>query len=783
MATVYLAEDLKHRRRVAVKVMRPELAAALGGERFFREIELAARLTHPHILPLHDSGKAGEFLYYVMPYIEGESLRAKLARGGELPIGEAVRILRDVVDALSEAHEHGVVHRDIKPENILLSKQHALVTDFGVAKAVDEATGRQALTTAGVALGTPTYMAPEQAAADTYIDHRADIYAVGALGYELLTGRPPFVGPTAQSILTAHVTRAPEEVTKHRPTVPGALAQLIMRCLEKKPADRWQRAEELLPQLEALMTPSGGVTPTTTRPVGAVSGSRRKSLVGGGGLLAVLVLAAAGWWLLADRGRAATDVVPLGDGVRLAVLPLENLSASEEDEYFSDGITRDLNAQISKLGGFIVIAHGSARRLSSADRGYGEVANDLGARYLVDGSVRRGNGRVHINASLIDPETGGQLWTDVYDRADSVSAILEIQSDIARQVAAVLSVDVAPEELAKLAAQPTTSTEAYDAYQLGRFFWNKRTDEGLRRAIDYFSAAVAADSEFALAYVGLADAYLLLPWYAYTKPLEAVPLAEAAALRALAIDSAVGEAYASLAGIRDYYDWDLDGAEEAFRRAIALSPNYATARQWHGSWLVWVGRIDEGVAELRRALELDPLSLIIRQNLSDAFLVAHRVEEAIGQYRRMQALDSTFAPSFLGWVHVAAGRLEDALAVFDRYDDNLGRMHAYARLGDHSMARQLYEEVEQSVRQDSQQRWVSGFTMASAALAIGDTSHAFELMEQAVEERDPRLSDMMLRRPPWEGLWSHERFRGLMNSMGLDVVGDEIVPLEGQREG
>jgi serine/threonine-protein kinase len=770
MATVYLAEDLKHRRRVAVKVMRPELAAALGGERFFREIELAARLTHPHILPLHDSGKAGEFLYYVMPYIEGESLRAKLARGGELPIGEAVRILRDVVDALSEAHEHGVVHRDIKPENILLSKQHALVTDFGVAKAVDEATGRQALTTAGVALGTPTYMAPEQAAADTYIDHRADIYAVGALGYELLTGRPPFVGPTAQSILTAHVTRAPEEVTKHRPTVPGALAQLIMRCLEKKPADRWQRAEELLPQLEALMTPSGGVTPTTTRPVGAVSGSRRKSLVGGGGLLAVLVLAAAGWWLLADRGRAATDVVPLGDGVRLAVLPLENLSASEEDEYFSDGITRDLNAQISKLGGFIVIAHGSARRLSSADRGYGEVANDLGARYLVDGSVRRGNGRVHINASLIDPETGGQLWTDVYDRADSVSAILEIQSDIARQVAAVLSVDVAPEELAKLAAQPTTSTEAYDAYQLGRFFWNKRTDEGLRRAIDYFSAAVAADSEFALAYVGLADAYLLLPWYAYTKPLEAVPLAEAAALRALAIDSAVGEAYASLAGIRDYYDWDLDGAEEAFRRAIALSPNYATARQWHGSWLVWVGRIDEGVAELRRALELDPLSLIIRQNLSDAFLVAHRVEEAIGQYRRMQALDSTFAPSFLGWVHVAAGRLEDALAVFDRYDDNLGRMHAYARLGDHSMARQLYEEVEQSVRQDSQQRWVSGFTMASAALAIGDTSHAFELMEQAVEERDPRLSDMMLR-------------RRLMNSMGLDVVGDEIVPLEGQREG
>jgi TolB-like protein len=556
-----------------------------------------------------------------------------------------------------------------------------------------------------------------------------------------------------------------------------------MRCLEKKPADRWQRADELLPQLEALMTPSGGITPTTTRPVGAGRTRRRKSLIGGGGLLAALVLAAAGWWLLAGGGRTTTGSAPLGDGLRVAVLPLENLSASEEDEYFSDGITRDLNAQISKLGGFIVIAHGSARRSSSADKGYGQIADDLGAHYLMDGSVRRADGRVHITASLIDPESGGQLWTDVYDRAESVSAIVEIQSDIARRVAAVLGVDVAPEEQAKLAAQPTASTEAYDAYQLGRFSWNKRTDQGVRQAIDYFSAAVAADSEFALAYVGLADAHLLMPWYADTKPMEAVPPSEAAALRALAIDSTVGEAYASLALNRQHYEWDLDGAEQAYRRAVALSPNYATARQWYGNYLVWVGRIDEGIAELRRALELDPLSLIINQNLSDALVVAHRVDEAIGQYRRMQALDSTFAPSFLGWAHVAAGRLEDALAVFDRYDNNLGRMHAYARLGDHSMVRQLYEEVEQSVRQDSQQRWVSGFTMASAALAMGDTSQAFELMERAVEERDPRLSDMMLRRPPWEGLWGHERFRGLMNSMGLDVVGDEIVPLEGQREG
>ncbi len=307
MATVYLAEDLKHHRKVAVKVLRPDLAAALGPDRFLREIEIAANLTHPHIVPLYDSGEADGFLFYVLPYIEGESLRAKLTREGELPITDAVRILRDVVDALASAHKHGVVHRDIKPDNVLLSENHALVTDFGVAKAVSEATGREKLTTAGVALGTPAYMAPEQAVADPHIDHRADIYAVGAVAYELLTGRPPFTGTTPQMVLSAHVTEAPEPVTKHRETVSPALAQLVMRCLEKKPADRWQSAEELLPQLEALATPSGGVTPTDTMPVAALPRlSSRTSIVA---MAAVVVLVGvAGTLLLARRGTKEITV-------------------------------------------------------------------------------------------------------------------------------------------------------------------------------------------------------------------------------------------------------------------------------------------------------------------------------------------------------------------------------------------------------------------------------------------------------------------------------------------
>jgi serine/threonine-protein kinase len=287
MATVYLAQDLKHNRPVAIKVMHPELAAALGSERFLREIEIAARLNHPHILPLLDSGDADGFLFYVMPFATGQSLRQRLSTSGELPVAEAVRLLRDVVDALGHAHAQGVVHRDIKPENILLLGAHAMVTDFGVAKAVLEATGQQRLTHEGMAIGTPAYMAPEQAVGDPNVDHRADLYAVGVVAYELLTGRPPFLGVTAQAVLSSHVADVPADVSQLRPVAPPALGQMVMKCLAKKPADRYQSAEELLPQLDAVLTPSVGTTPIGTQPVMAASRARRLAVPS---LIAALVL-------------------------------------------------------------------------------------------------------------------------------------------------------------------------------------------------------------------------------------------------------------------------------------------------------------------------------------------------------------------------------------------------------------------------------------------------------------------------------------------------------------
>ena len=293
MATVYLAEDVRHHRKVAVKVLRPELAASMGPDRFLREIEIAAQLQHPHILPLLDSGDAAGFLFYVMPYVQGESLRDRLVREHELPVHDALRIITEVADALAHAHERGVVHRDIKPENILLSGRHALVADFGVAKAVSEATGRLKLTSVGVALGTPTYMAPEQASADPGLDHRVDIYALGVVAYELLAGRPPFTGHSAQEVLAAHLTRAPEPIRNFRGNVAPAVETIVLRCLEKHPADRWQSTSELVSQLEPLATPSGGMTPMASRPLVARSAAPRRRLAYGGAAGGVVLLATA----------------------------------------------------------------------------------------------------------------------------------------------------------------------------------------------------------------------------------------------------------------------------------------------------------------------------------------------------------------------------------------------------------------------------------------------------------------------------------------------------------
>jgi serine/threonine-protein kinase len=428
MATVYLARDVKHDRQVALKVLRPELASALGAERFPREIRIVAQFQHPHILSLYDSGEAQGFLYYVMPFVDGESLADRLARDKQLPVADAVRILREVADALAYAHKRGVVHRDIKPGNVLLSGRHAVVTDFGVAKAVSAAGGDK-VTTVGMAIGTPQYMAPEQAMGQGDIDARADIYALGILGYEMLAGRLPFAADTPQGILAAHVMEAPKDIRDVRPGIPGPLADAIMRCLAKNPADRWQTADDLVAQLELVATtPSGGMTPTHTRPVPGVAfrkgPSRRAWMVGAA--LALIAIGGGAAAAMMTRAHASGRIE------RVGVLPIKDISG--QDSLFVRAMHDALTTALSQLGKVGVAAGSDMMRFADGATPDREVARKLDLDALVVTSVFRAGKVMRITVQFSDPVTTRSLWSDTYER--DVSDVLAAQSDIVRRIAA-----------------------------------------------------------------------------------------------------------------------------------------------------------------------------------------------------------------------------------------------------------------------------------------------------------------------------------------------------------
>ncbi|MFN0177413.1 MAG: protein kinase domain-containing protein [Gemmatimonadales bacterium] len=422
MATVYLAQDLKHDRKVALKILRPELTAAMGTDRFPREIHIIAQLQHPHILPLYDSGEVGGFLYYVMPFVEGESLRARLTRVGKLPINEAVRLLHEITDALAYAHSHGIVHRDIKPDNVMLSGRHAAVTDFGVAKAVSASAGNN-LTTVGIAVGTPHYMAPEQAMAEANIDHRVDLYALGVMGYEMLTGQPAFDAATAQAILAAHVLEPPKDIRERRPEVPPILAEALLKCLAKNPADRWQSAEELLAQFELVAaTPSGGVTPTTTRPYQGTQAkpapSSRRRMV----LASVIGVVAIG-----GAVAGALFLRPSRHGIqRVAVMPIEDISG--KDAVFVDAMQDALTNALSKIGTVGVASRSSMMVYKTTPKPTREIAKDLELDAVLEATVFRAGDQIRFNVQFSDPVTTRSLWSETYER--NVKDVLAAQSEI-----------------------------------------------------------------------------------------------------------------------------------------------------------------------------------------------------------------------------------------------------------------------------------------------------------------------------------------------------------------
>ena len=681
MATVYLARDVKHDRKVALKVLRPDLAATLGPDRFLREVRIAANLQHPHVLPLYDSGEADGFLYYVMPFVDGESLRAKLDRAGELPVSEAVRILKEVTDALAYAHEQGVVHRDIKPDNVMLSGRHALVTDFGVAKAVSEATGRQQITTAGVALGTPAYMAPEQAAADPHVDHRADIYALGAMAYELLAGRPPFTGKTPQQVLSAHVTMAPEPVTAHRAAVPLELANLVMRCLEKKPADRWQSADDLLPQFEAMGTSSAGITPVETRPVSAISDDtaavRRRNpglLVGVIGAVAVVALVA--FALLRSGGPpvpGAANGRPM-----LVVLPFDNLGAPD-DEYFADGITEEITSRLAQVSGLGVVSRQSAGQYKDSDKSLREIGQELRVQYVLEGTIRTervpsGTGQVRVTPQLIRVSDDTHLWADRYTADLVPGELFAIQATIAEQVASALGVTLLGSERQDVASRPTENLEAYEAYLRGLEHYQRSYDEAdLRAAEVELRRAVSLDPEFALAYAALSHVHNNLFWFSYDISPTRAALSRAAAERALAIDSTLPEAHIAMGEYLYHGERDYNGALREFAIALPRRPNDANLYRGMGAVQRRQGRWDEALANFRKvADELNPRSAVDHWEAGSTAQYMRRYDLAEQHYRRVIALEPSRADGYLSLATIAVLQSGD-VASARRWADDAAR--------------------------------------------------------------------------------------------------------------
>ena len=740
MATVYLAHDLKHRRDVALKVLHPGIAQTLGPSRFLREIETAARLTHPHILPLHDSGEAAGFLYYVMPYVTGESLRARMTRERQLPVEEAVRITCEVGAALDYAHRHGVVHRDIKPENILIEDGHAVVADFGIARVSRVQPGEETLTHAGVVIGTPAYMSPEQASGEIDLDGRSDIYSLGCVLFEMLAGRPPFTGG-GPAMFLSHITEEPPSIRSLRPGVPLVVDQAIRRAMAKSSRERFATAKDLTTSLERTREKELVNRLRAQRDQrGFPKWLRRRSPLLWFAIAALLLpigYGALSPWIGGSRGAPGSAprsivVVPFGAG------------GDVNDRYFAEGIGEELSNVLASVNGLRVIST-SAAALKDSNPDHLALARTLGAETVLRGTVRRAGGQIRVAPQLVDARDGSVMWGKTFT-ADS-ARVFDLQDEISRSVLSALRLRLGRDG-GSLGRRPTEDLEAYDLYLRGRYFWTRRTVDAVRQSVGHFERAIARDSTFALAWAGLADAYILLgsPEYAGMLPAEAMPKARESARRALALDDGLAEAHASLANVLENYDYDFAGAEREYRRALELDPRYATAHQWYAFLLAAHGRLDEASGHMQEALELDPLSGVLLSSQGRLLYFRRDFDSSVAQYRRAIELDSTFITARIG-VGMAlqgGGRYREAIGELQKVVSMTGGRHpvAYPLLG-HALARAGMREEAQKILDGMLAREKSSYVppefIALVAIGLGDKDRAFTYLEKARRARSSLL--------------------------------------------
>ncbi len=759
MSRVFVATDRSLGRRVVIKVLSAELAAEVSAKRFEREIRLAASLQQANIVPVLSAGETDGVPHYTMPFVEGQSLRDRLERDPRLPIPEIIGILRDVARALAYAHDRGVVHRDIKPENVLLSGDAAVVTDFGIAKAIASARGdagaerrTATVTQVGAPVGTPAYMAPEQISGDPAIDHRADLYSYGCLAYELFAGTPPFVSPSVHGLLAAHLSAQPAPITEKNQDTPSALAAVVMQCLEKDPERRPQSARLILGALESAHAPAGPLARTWRRLT-----RRQHQAILGAATLAIALALGVVWRRAIVAGRSERPTV--------AVIPFLNVGGDTADEYLTDGMADGLATALGKVSGIQV----ASRTLGYQYKGRRDldvrtVGESLGVSHVLHGSLWHMGNRLRVSAHLTRTEDNAEVWSERYDRtaADAFAVQDEITRLVAMSLPRILQRGVS-RDLPAAASSGTANPEAYDLYLRGRFLLQRR-GPGVRQSITNFAQAIAKDSGFARAHAAYALALELLPYFERVNADSLGRRAIPAARYALSIDSTIAEAHTALAlAYQHRYAWRE--AEASYRRAIAAEPPDADAHIQYGRFLFYTRTVEEALPQFRRARGLEPNSAVASGWVGHLLDLSGRPEEALSELRRALQIDSTVPPTliFMAQAHLYRGRPDSARLYAERiwrvWPNWRGTAASIlAHLGDRNRALAALPEVEE--QDPTGGAWIYA--------ALGDSTRWFEKHEQttAVTRIWPTYSSLSER--DLDFMRGSARFAAIVRSVGLD---------------
>ena len=763
MATVYLAHDLKHDRKVAVKVLKPELGAVLGADRFLAEIKVTANLQHPNLLPLFDSGAAGGLLYYVMPYIEGETLRGRLDREQQLPVDETIRLVALMAGALDFAHARGVIHRDLKPENVLLQAGQPVIADFGSALAVAQAGGSR-VTETGLSLGTPHYMSPEQATGDRVIDARSDQYSLGAVTYEMLTGEPPHTGKTAQAIIARLLTETPRSVRSTRPAASPALDAAIQRALVKAPADRFASCGDFARALAAGAVAAPFVDTASAPPSAArAAAPRSRRMAIGVVAVAMLLVVVAGVVYATRRAQTLDSIVVLPFGIR---------TNDPDGEYISDGITESISNSLTHLPGIKVIPVSVAQRYKGKSATPQQIGDELKVAAVLTGRITHRGDTLTIGVELDDTHDGKQLWGSQYTRR--VADLLALQRDIASEVSQHLRQN-SDDMMRRMQRGSTNSPEAYQLYLKGTYYTAKNSKDGFDRGAAYFKQAIAIDSNYALAWAGLSFNYVAATdWF--VRPLDALPLSRGAATRALAIDSTLASARLALGMIDHWYGWDWASSERQFQRTIAMAPAEARPHVMYAWLMSTLGRYDEAVAEARKGVVLDPVSAEISNYMGMMLVYASKYDEAIAQLRATLDLDPTYwyANEFLGRAYEQTGKMTEAIAEYEKAValekanaenwSNLG--HAYAKSGRAADARRIIADLKAR----SAKEYVAPYDIAVIYVGLGDKDEAFAWLNRAVDERSALPVLYMTSDKRWDKYRADPRYQAVIKRIGLPAA-------------